>query len=102
MRLTTKQLAIIKTCFTEAFLKEDHLWLFGSRVDDSKRGGDIDLYIETHCDDIKKADSMLSTFCIELQDHLGEQKIDIIVKVLAQNKTLRIYQEARDTGILLV
>ena len=32
----------------DIFDKNDQIWLFGSRVYDSLKGGDIDLYIETH------------------------------------------------------
>ena len=43
MRLTDQQHAIIRTTVTETFGSEADVWLFGSRVDDAKRGGDIDL-----------------------------------------------------------
>lgn len=33
-------------------MKGDKIWLFGSRVDDSKKDGNIDLYIETNYDDL--------------------------------------------------
>jgi hypothetical protein len=48
MRLSQKYIDIITHTFKKYFLSNDRLLLFGSRVDDSKRGGDIDLYIETH------------------------------------------------------
>jgi hypothetical protein len=38
---------VIRNSFRQCFGGEDHLWLFGSRVNDYKRGGDIDLYVET-------------------------------------------------------
>ncbi len=47
MRLTEKQINAIKRAFKNIFSESDHIWLFGSRVDDAKKGGDIDLYIET-------------------------------------------------------
>ena len=47
MRLSSHQLEAIKQVFHKHFLKMDTLWLFGSRVDALKKGGDIDLYIET-------------------------------------------------------
>ncbi len=36
------------------FGKEARVWLFGSRADDTQRGGDIDLYIETRMTDSRR------------------------------------------------
>ncbi|MDF3034197.1 MAG: hypothetical protein K0R76_1151 [Alphaproteobacteria bacterium] len=47
MRLTMTEQDVIRNSFRQCFGGEDHLWLFGSRVNDYKRGGDIDLYVET-------------------------------------------------------
>jgi len=46
MRLTTEQIkTIVTTC--RAFAGEGALvWLYGSRLDDTRHGGDIDLLIE--------------------------------------------------------
>ena len=47
MRITDYQLKVIKNIFLKHFSPQDHIWLFGSRVDSNKKGGDIDIYIET-------------------------------------------------------
>ena len=47
MRLTTQQLRDIVRLTHEHVHQQAKVWLFGSRVDDNARGGDIDLYIET-------------------------------------------------------
>jgi len=44
MRLTNLEQKSIKETFSEIF-KTGKIYLFGSRTDDNKRGGDIDLYI---------------------------------------------------------
>jgi len=44
MRLTNLEQKMIKKAFVETFQSGD-IYLFGSRVDDTKRGGDIDLYL---------------------------------------------------------
>ena len=48
MRLSIEEQKAIKDAFRVHFGREDHLWLFGSHTDDTKRGGDIDLYVETN------------------------------------------------------
>ena len=48
LRLTKHQRATIKALVIEVFGSGALVWLFGSRVDDCRRGGDIDLLIETH------------------------------------------------------
>lgn len=52
MRLTEAQVKAIQDNFSVSFMEGDKIWLFGSRVDDSKKGGDIDLYIETNYNDL--------------------------------------------------
>jgi len=68
--------------------------LFGSRVDDTKKGGDIDLYIVTKNNSYENE----MKFWCELQQRLGEQKIDIIV---SQDSSREIEKVALKEGIEL-
>ncbi|MEA2018665.1 MAG: nucleotidyltransferase domain-containing protein, partial [Campylobacterota bacterium] len=61
MRLTHKEIKAITSSFKEIF-KSGKIYLFGSRVDDSKKGGDIDLYIQS-----------------DNKDNLTKKKIDFLV-----------------------
>ena len=45
MRLSTYEVDAIKDTFKDIFQNGD-IYLFGSRIDDDKKGGDIDLYIK--------------------------------------------------------
>lgn len=45
MRLTEDEQSVIKRIVAGTFGDDAVLWLFGSRVDDAKRGGDVDLYV---------------------------------------------------------
>lgn len=46
MRLTTQQKTIIKRVALELCSADASIFLFGSRLDDNKKGGDIDLLIQ--------------------------------------------------------
>lgn len=46
MRLQPDEISAIKAAATETFGSDVIVRLFGSRVDDSRRGGDIDLHLE--------------------------------------------------------
>ncbi len=102
MRLTPKELLCILETFQKHFGKNDHLWLFGSRVDDTKRGGDIDLYIETTETSVDRVYHSKIQFVTELWAQIGEQKIDIIINMLSNPTVLPIYKIAKETGVLLV
>jgi hypothetical protein len=102
MRLTDNQVTYIKEAFLKHFTKRDRLWLFGSRVDMQKCGGDIDFYIETHYSDLGIVVSKKTSFLVDLQKKIGEQKIDVVINVLPSRKKLPIYEEARTTGIRLI
>ena len=75
MRLSTQQHQAIKKYFLEVF-HDGHIYLFGSRVDDEKKGGDIDLYIDSHNKENlvhKKLD-----FLVKLKREIDNQKIDVV------------------------
>ena len=84
MRLTEKERRIIREAVAEVYGPAAIVRLFGSRVRDDARGGDIDLHVEAHDPDVvtqgyggihvRRCDRLWQA----LQDRLGEQKIDII------------------------
>ena len=100
MRLTSQEIAAIVEVFRENFLVSDHIWLFGSRIDDLKRGGDIDLYVEAFDSDIDTLFQSKLRFLRDLQRRIGEQKIDVVI-CHDKNSTRLIDTHARETGILL-
>ena len=95
MRLTKYEIESIRKIFYETF-KDGRIYLFGSRLDDTKRGGDIDLYIQTEDKNdllLKKVD-----FLAKLKDKIGDQKIDVVV---SKDRNRIIEQEAQNKGIQL-
>ena len=78
--------------------EDAEVWLFGSRTDDTKRGGDIDLYIETDIErDIVFRRSKLRR---QLEEIFGDQKIDLAVR--PRSRPLHpLHEIARHQGILL-
>jgi len=98
MRLTTKEIQAIKKVFQEVF-SDGKIYLFGSRVDDSKKGGDIDLYIDLSCKlTVKEELKKRSEFRLKLYEIIGEQKIDIVI---SKDKSRSIEKEILKTGVLL-
>lgn len=97
VRLEEWEIKEIIKSFNACFERNDHLWLFGSRANLDKRGGDIDLYIDVMSFDPDKTFHRRQKFWILLQDLLGEQKIDIIVRDPSQG--LPIYQVAQKEGV---
>ena len=96
MRLSQQYIKIIKQSFEDIF-DDGEIYLFGSRADDTKKGGDIDLYLVPS----KKFEDIYTKkiqFLSKLKKYLGEQKIDIII---AKDKNRLIEQEALRGGILI-
>ena len=95
MRLSEQYINVIKKHFYYIF-HTGEIYLFGSRVDDNKKGGDIDLYLvlKEHIDLFEKKIKFLS----KIKRELGEQKIDIIFNI---DPTRLIEQEAMKWGIKL-
>lgn len=74
MRLTNQQLEVIKTVVRNT-IKEPEIYVFGSRTDDAKRGGDIDILVlgEEHF-----GVEMILRMKILLKEQLGDRRIDLI------------------------
>lgn len=99
MRLTEHEVESICSLFKRYFGEEAHLWLFGSRVDDAKRGGDIDLYIESPESNVDILFDAKIEYVNALERAIGDRHVDIIIK--SEGRELPIYQIARETGIQL-
>ncbi len=74
MRLSKSELHVLKSKLYSLSSKAK-LYLFGSRVDDTKRGGDIDLLIID--DTLSKKD--LRLLRVDFFKHFGEQKLDVVL-----------------------
>ena len=94
MRLASWEVREIKKAAKLLFGERVKVILFGSRVDDNKKGGDIDLYVITDNPSYEKK----GKFWIELQERLGEQKIDVI---LSEDSSRSIEKTALKEGVEL-
>ena len=103
MRLNDDQIQAIRQAAISAFGQGTSVWLFGSRVDDAKKGGDIDLLV---CPQVRSAEDaaepqhafmqkikMLNL----LERYLGERKIDLVVEQAQDPRP--IVEVAHKTGI---
>lgn len=99
MRISQIYIDAIKQYAYSIFGSGTKVFLFGSRVDDSRKGGDIDLYIvPDNTEDRKKLFTKKIAFLTQLKSIIGEQKIDVLIAKDAQ-RTIEV--EAMRTGIVL-
>jgi uncharacterized protein len=101
MRLTHSQIQAIKTTTTEIFGDDAKVWLFGSRVDDDRRGGDIDLLIQTSESDGLALTRKKIRFLSKLKTRIGEQRVDLVIKTNDQTELPAIVKVAESTGVPL-
>lgn len=95
MRLNRYEVQAIVATFHEVFLRGS-VSLFGSRTDDAKKGGDIDLFLEVP----DKTDLFHKKirFLARLKKTIGDRKIDVVFDM---DPARLIEQEARRWAIPL-
>ena len=99
MRLDSQHIAAIKQLAIEQFGAGARVRLFGSRVDDAARGGDVDLLVEL---DAPVAEPGLASarFSVRVSRVMNGRKVDV---VLAAPNLMRlpIHDVALRDGVLL-
>ncbi len=96
MRLSMEQQTTIKQLALEVFGADVRVSLFGSRLDDSVKGGDIDLLVSSD----KVIENSLHKslkLTAKLQLSLGDQPIDVLV-IDPQTKLNPIHKHAQSTA----
>jgi predicted nucleotidyltransferase len=96
MRLSKQEISIIKKVILEN-INDAKIMLFGSRVYDDKRGGDIDIFVETNQNiNLKKKLKILT----KLELNGIERKVDLILKT-PTSKEQKIFDTIYKEGIRL-
>ena len=96
MRLSGEYKNIIVSVIYK-YISYSKIFLFGSRVDDTKKGGDIDVFVQTD-QNVSLADQVKILAEIELKGVL--RKVDLVVET-EQFKKEEMYKTIQKDGILL-
>ena len=77
MRLNQFEIDIIKQLAKKYFGQDTIISLFGSRTDDHKKGGDIDLLIKNENEKALTLEAKIH-FLAKLKTKIGDRKIDVV------------------------
>lgn len=98
MRLKPEQITLIKSVIARHFGEAARIWLFGSRVDDARRGGDVDLYVEP-VPDLDMEDLFdRRIHCLTALEMSLPYPVDLVVN---EGTDRPIYRIARQEGVRL-
>lgn len=97
MRLSPEHIELIVKFARKEFGDAVRLYLFGSRADDSQKGGDIDLLLETG-ENIPVEKQM--TFLAKISREVTERKVDLAV-FTPEKSGKPFYENAKKQGIRL-
>ncbi|MCS6786839.1 MAG: nucleotidyltransferase domain-containing protein [Thiobacillaceae bacterium] len=99
MRLRPEQLARIRAIVSELAGPQAQVRLFGSRLDDSARGGDLDLFVELSRP-VDEPALLMARIAGRVSRALDDRKVDVVLA--APNLApLPIHEQARREGVLL-
>lgn len=100
MRISESVARTIKDSVARHFGNDARVYLFGSRVNDDTRGGDIDLLVETDLAS-REAIRAKARVMTDIQLAHGDQKIDLVVTSPGSNDERAIVTEARKEAVPL-
>jgi len=99
MRLTERQIQAIKQVVVTFAGENAQVILFGSRVDDDQKGGDVDLLVTLN-NDVEHPAELAAKISSHLMRSFQGRKVDVLLS--APNlKTLPIHSIATQKGVLL-
>ncbi len=99
MRLSPQQIMVIRQTVAELAGAATRVWLFGSRVEDAARGGDVDLLLEMD-EPVPEPAALAAKVALRVSRSMYGRKVDVLIK--APNLTqFPIHQIALAQGICL-
>lgn len=99
MRIPPNYQTTITETAAKVFGERASVWLFGSRLDDAAKGGDVDLLIKLESPTAEKT-VLGARYNALLQMKLGLQKLDILV-IDPSTELKQIHKEALSKGVRL-
>jgi hypothetical protein len=90
---------LIKSAAVRHFGADCVVRLFGSRADDTRRGGDIDLHVVVADDTLATLNQKIE-FLLQLEKSIGDLEVDVVLEG-PSTKNGYIDQVARETGVFL-
>lgn len=100
MRLTEFEITAIKESAKALFGERVSVSLFGSRVNDARKGGDIDLFI-SGVDACYLSSEIKIEFLVRLKSIIGDQKIDVIYDIPYVRSKTAFYPSIQQTALPL-
>ncbi len=79
MRLTSAQIAVIRTSTTQLAGPTARVWLFGSRVHDDAQGGDVDLLLELD-EPVAEPAQLAANLAAQVSRAMYGRKVDVLIK----------------------
>ena len=98
MRLTDFQKNRIVEIIHRDFGRDAEIYLFGSRTDDFKKGGDIDLLVTSEGSP-EEVESRRIKSITGIQFAIGDQKIDLVVTDNPDTDSRPVVKEALKKGV---
>jgi predicted nucleotidyltransferase len=100
MRLQPREIDAIAQAARDAFAPGTTVFVFGSRADDSQRGGDIDLLVEIP-EAIAPAELVRrrTRFVARIYRLLDEQRIDVVIATQGQHDPREVVATAKRQGL---
>ena len=100
MRLNKFQIDLIKKLAVKHFGPETTVYLFGSRTDDNKKGGDIDLFVNSANEAALTLEAKIH-FLAELKTKIGDRKIDVVFDNANTRKKKNFYRSVNHHKVAL-
>jgi predicted nucleotidyltransferase len=79
MRITPEQIRVIRQGVAELAGEEASVWLFGSRLRDDARGGDVDLMVELN-EAVAEPAQLAARLAVRVSRAMDGRKVDVLVK----------------------
>jgi len=99
MRLNSNEINIIKDAIADVFGDHVSVRLFGSRLDDTAKGGDIDLMVSLDAP-IEEPARCIARAQAKMIMALGDRKIDVVLDAPNLSHS-SIHQLAKAQGVVL-